>query len=220
MRSSLTQTRSAVPADAQRPERRCRRALRLWRLAGWMAVAWTAPLTGSAQQHESTRLPVVPASNPEVLRQKVSVPLEALVEPFDLTEWVTVDPTLPPAQTEVVELKDNPFVDDPEPTEAKIPLGDLLGVFGRALRTSVPVPPWSAVRERMPALPVPVGNVGASVPRDRPEDGSDADFAPFAEDDDPFGVAPAQFESPLPETEEAADSSEDPPAAEDDPFAF
>jgi len=186
-------------------------------VAAVAANACGVPTVGAAPQRESADLSVAPESGPGVLRQPVSVPLEALVEPLDLAKWVTPQ-TSRAAAAEALPASpaatDDPFVDDPpEVAGESIPWGR--GV-GRTLPPSAPLPSWSRVRERLPSLPKPLGRVGATGP---PNGHPQPPAAAPGKADDLFGVAPAQFESPPAETDSATPPAEN--AADDnDPFAF
>lgn len=172
-----------------------------------------------------------------VLRQKVSMPLDRLVQPVSLAEWrdaATIAPqvstsvahhsadeissptrTAPAAEIsqrasatkEVADASTNPFADDPAPQpEGKIPSGKLMGIVGRALFESAPVPSLEGLREKLPNVPVPAG--GRAPPVTDDGFGAEPGFAP-SDETDPFAepaAAPASEESDT----EAATPEEDP----------
>jgi hypothetical protein len=173
-----------------------------------------------------------------VLRQKVSMPLDRLVQPVSLAEWrnaATIAPqvstsaahqsadvlpsparTAPPAEVseqasatnEVADASTNPFADDPAPQpEGKIPSGKLMGIVGRALFESAPVPSLEGLREKLPNVPIPAG--GAAPPATEDDFGAEPGFAP-TDETDPFAepaAAPA-----------AEESGSEPTTSEEDPF--
>jgi hypothetical protein len=184
------------------------------------------------------------STDPQVLRQKFSVPLNRLVQPAGLAEWTNAPANVqssvapPPNSTEQHATNSSqaplgdPFADDPQPptskegtadpsdivgdqaegTEAaqptgKIPSGKLLGILGRALRQSAPLPPLDQLREKLPDVPI----AGAGNP---PEDtgadfGTDTEASPI--EDDPFS-------DPGPGAGEDEGSNSPTDAAEEDPF--
>jgi hypothetical protein len=178
------------------------------------------------------------------------MPLEELVRPVALAEWIEGDAGLErtvEAATAVGSARhgaagplsgslDDPFTDDPQPTVTaganesspiesaadaaeqtggKIPSGKLLGIVGRALRRSVPVPSLDSVRDKIPYLATPQedgDSFGAG-------DGFDEEFqSATADGADPFGAAPAEFESSPAETDETGTPAGDAETAEEDPF--
>jgi hypothetical protein len=162
----------------------------------------------------------VVGSKVTVLRDKVSIPLNQLVEPIALSEWLDPDNSsaeVVPTLGEPLPLgsadsepgpSDNPFVDDPEPAisanthadeavvpaafvdeqpAGKIPASKLMGIFGRVLSRTAPVPSLDGLRDQIP------------------------DWAAPTAGDDPLAAPPAEMNlSPAPPTE-SADVDEDDP---------
>ena len=169
------------------------------------------------------------------LRQKVSVPLDRLVQSVSLAELANVSaempaPAAPAAAAAPVESTardaasvakaspDDPFADDPRPAAGgKIPSGKLLGILGRAIVEAAPIPSLEGLREQIPGLPAPAASGEAPAAGD--PFGSDAAVAPAAvapTADDPFGE-PAPGDDAVESS--PAESSEPPAeAAEEDPF--
>jgi hypothetical protein len=160
------------------------------------------------------------------LRQAVSVPLDRLVEPVGLSELREASVIQPLSATTVISDQpsadgasaagansaDNPFADDPHAGEAsKIQSGKLMGIVGRALLQSAPVPSLDGLRDKIPGLPLPSTSDAAA--------GTDVEFGAATADDptadDPFP------ESAPPTQEPESESTDDQPPAEsidEDPF--
>lgn len=111
------------------------------------------------------------------------------------------------ATTEASDASTNPFTDDPAPQpEGKIPSGKLMGIVGRALFESAPVPSLEGLREKLPNVPLPAG--GGAPPAAAEDFGAEPGFSP-TDESDPFAepaTAPAVDES----TNETAAPEEDP----------
>jgi hypothetical protein len=134
-----------------------------------------------------------------VLRQKVSMPLDQLVRPVTLAEWQNVADA---------HSTSNPFIDDPAPQAGgKLPSGKLIGIVGRALIDSAPVPSLDGLREKLPNVPMPAG--AAAPPASEDGFGAEPSIAP-TDQSDPF-AEPAE----APTTE---DGSSEPTPPEEDPF--
>jgi hypothetical protein len=173
-----------------------------------------------------------------VLRQKVSMPLDRLVQPVSLAEWrsaatieprvsttsATPSPTVLPlparsapaaevseqasAATPATDASTNPFSDDPAPqAEGKVPSGKLMGIVGRALFESAPVPSLEGLRQKLPNLPLPAG--GSAPPAAEDGFGAEPSFAP-TDASDPFAEPAA--------TPAADESSNESATPEEDPF--
>lgn len=160
------------------------------------------------------------------LRQAVSVPLDRLVEPVGLSELREISADGSPPGTATIsdqpvaadtgatgaQSGNDPFADDPHsPADGKIRSGKLMGIVGRALLQSAPVPSLEGLRGQIPGLPQATAEDAAS--------GTDVDFgAEFGDvpaDDDPF------FESATPDFEPVDESTDEQPATEsidEDPF--
>lgn len=214
-------------------------------------IAATVPGTSNGQSagnelppsRSAIRQEIVRQAELAVLRRKVSMPLDRLVQPVSLAEWrnaATIEPqfsmstarqspdALPlpassapaagvseqaSAATPAADTSTNPFADDPAPQpegkipSGKIPSGKLLGIVGRALFESAPVPSLDGLREKLPNVPIPAG--GGTPPAADEGFGTEPGFAP-TDESDPF-AEPA--ESP------AADEGPNETAApEEDPF--
>ena len=143
------------------------------------------------------------------LRQAVSVPLDRLVEPVSLAELADVAAAAPRTTAAGAAAPiGNPFNDDPHHVpEGKIRSGKLLGIVGRALMQSAPVPSLDGIREQIPVLAGPDAN--DSPPPNNAEFGAEEDIAPAAEN---------PFSEPAPAAAEPSGS--EPPAdpVEEDPF--
>lgn len=169
----------------------------------WQARAAEGAIFSSVSPANASPGPVLtlPAEQ-RAMRQQVSVPLDRLVQPVSLSELVERSTNSPPTTAS------NPFVDDISTApEGKISSGKLMGIVGRALMQSAPVPSLEGLRERIPGLPSPAtSNPSAQA---NVEFGSEAS-SPSA-GDDPFGE---------PATDSAAPSESEPAAVEpeEDPF--
>ena len=169
----------------------------------------------------------------EVLRQKVSVPLDQLVQPGTLADW-TRGPAglqMPKQPAPLADSQDrggpdadatpgDPFADDPfadadgaanDQPEGKVPSGKLLGILGRVLRRTAPLPSLEGLREQLPALPVP-GTASATPDADAAF-GSETGAVPD-EDADPF-AEPASGPDDANGSSEEASPADSP---EEDPF--
>jgi hypothetical protein len=118
------------------------------------------------------------------LRRTVSVPLDRLVQPISLSELAEVSVTDAPAQGSEAQgtagSLGNPFADDPQsPANGKLRSGKLLGIVGRALLQSAPVPSLEGLREQIPGLPQTAA--GDAAPATDVEFGSEPDFGPAQE---------------------------------------
>jgi tetratricopeptide (TPR) repeat protein len=171
----------------------------------WRAQADGAAAAGQDGHFDSNRRATLAMhTDVGVLRQKVSVPLDRLVQPVSLAELAELSADTDNAASSLAD----PFADDPRPTSAgKIPSGKLLGIFGRAIMHSAPVPSLDGLREQIPGLPLPNAD-DQSQAADAASD-ADADFA--AGPEDPFSE---------PESSDTETESSDQPtdAAEEDPF--
>jgi hypothetical protein len=209
-----------------------------------IAVLVPATLSGQTTEGELqqsrpvVRQEIVRQAELAVLRQKVSMPLDRLVQPISLAEWrnaATIAPqvsTVTPRQSAgvlpspvdvapvaqapeqasaampAVDASTNPFADDPAPqSEGKIPSGKLMGIVGRALFESAPVPSLEGLREKLPNVPIPAG--GAAPPANQDDFDAEPSFAP-TDESDPFAEPAA-----APATEESGSEST---TAEEDPF--
>ena len=166
------------------------------------------------------------------------MPLDRLVQPVSLAEWRTAAtiapqitsptashspaelpmPTAPAAavaehassQAPTEDASSNPFADDPAPEAGgKIPSGKLMGIVGRALYESAPVPSLEGLREHLPSVPIPAGGGPPPAAAEDPF-GAEPSFAPLDESD-PFAEPAA-----TPAEAEGADETTTPP--EEDPF--
>ncbi|MEX2092930.1 MAG: tetratricopeptide repeat protein [Pirellulales bacterium] len=170
----------------------------------------------NAAMHTVTMNTVTMNTDVGALRQKVSVPLDRLVQPVSLAELANISAEMPaPAAPAAHE---DPFADDPRPAAGgKIPSGKLLGILGRAIVEAAPMPSLEGLREQIPGLPAPAAS-GEAPAADDPF-GSDAAVAPATvtrASDDPFGE-PAPGDDAVESS--PAESSEPPAeAAEEDPF--
>ena len=199
----------------------------------WRTGAETA-ITGPENDAGEPSRPI--ATDAAVLRQKFSVRLDQLVRPVSLTELAqapapqsstTAKPMAEPARQPSVQPAalpgvqpaaeetpvGNPFADDqPSLPEGKIPSGKLMGILGRALLKSAPLESFDALREKMPALPLP--GTGGNSPPAVSGAGSDATLAPAVAptDENPFS------EPSSPPTEERNDQQNGTDANDEDPF--
>jgi hypothetical protein len=188
----------------------------------WQArTAAATDLGEESQSYSDHRATVARHTDVGALRQKISVPLDRLVQPVSLTELASVsvevpapaaappiEPTARDAASPATASTDNPFADDLQPAPGgKIPSGKLLGILGRAIIESAPVPSFEGLREQIPGLPAPTTR--GDTPAAADPFGADAAVAPAA--DDPFGETPP--------SDDPAESSDQPTdAAEEDPF--
>jgi hypothetical protein len=178
----------------------------------WRAGNSTAQTDGDAEQ---VARPI--ATDAAVLRQKISVRLDQLVQPVSLNELVSASIPQPQAIESDVERAPagDPFADDrPAASPSKIPSGKLMGIVGRALLKSTPV---EALREKMADLPLPGATGAPPAAGPAPAEASapaaafDADNAFAPASDDPFAEPsqpPASEQQEQPET----------PADDEDPF--
>ncbi len=152
------------------------------------------------------------------LRQKVSVPLDRFVQPVSLAELASISAERPtPAAASVAKAAtDDPFADDSQPAPGrKIPSGKLLGILGRALVESAPIPSLEGLRQQIPGLPAPATTGDAPAAED--PFGSDAAVTPTT--DDPFSEPPPGDDRAGPAESVPAENSDQPAdAAEEDPF--
>lgn len=214
-----------------------------------------------AEARTANRADVAIHTDVGALRQKVSVPLERLVQPVSLAELVNVSaetpapaaattPVAAPESAAVVApvatpiestdrdtasgdeaSPDDPFADDSRSAPGgKIPSGKLLGILGRAITESAPIPSLEGLRKQIPQLPLPAANgdaaaaddpFGANAPSGADESaGSEESFDPAA--DDPFSEPAPSAESSenSPAETSPVENSEPAPesAADEDPF--
>lgn len=164
----------------------------------WRAEPDRAVATGEDGQFDSNHR-AMPAMQTDVgvLRQKVSVPLDRLVQPVSLADLAGLSADTTNAASSLAD----PFADDPSPASAgKIPSGKLLGILGRAIVNSAPVPSLDGLREQIPGLS-PLAADAAS--------DSDAELA--ADPEEPFS-------EPEPSDTDTESSDQSADAAEEDPF--
>jgi len=160
-----------------------------------------ATVSSVAQVNASPgRVPTLPAET-RAMRQQLSVPLDRLVQPVSLSELVEMSAQSPtPTAT-------NPFADDhPTAPDGKISSGKLMGIVGRALMKSAPVPSLDGLRERIPGLPSSATN-DSSV---QAEDEFGAEASSPSVGDDPFGEPAAEAAVPSESEPAELESEEDP----------
>ena len=170
---------------------------------------WRAGIVRAVTQPENDGNEIVRpiATDAGVLRQRVAVRLDQLVRPVSLAELVresALQPTIteapivptPIAQSPLAEPTapsvepatsadeppaGDPFADDqPSAQAGKIPSGKLMGILGRALLKSTPVQSLEALREKIPAVPLP--GVTGNSPAATASPAADAAAAPAGED--------------------------------------
>jgi hypothetical protein len=175
----------------------------------WQTRTDTIAATDSKPDLVERRAALAMHTDVGALRQRVSVPLDRLVEPVTLAQLVDVAEVEPQnTVTDIAAPIGNPFTDDPRSVlEGKIRSGKLLGIVGRALMQSAPVPSLDAIRQQVPGLLRPAAN--DSVPPTNAEFGSDGDLAPAAEN---------SFSEPAPSAAEPGDSEPPADAVDEDPF--
>jgi hypothetical protein len=185
-----------------------------------------------AQRSVSSNLPydgriVLGAQESQVLRQRVSVPLDRLVEPTTLAEWVQgpagiVAPAAEPivksverAGAAATDRVNNPFVDDTQPAAktaepvaeavdpfaidggsggapkssadngGTVPAKKLVGILGKVLSRSAPVPSMDRIKQALPSVPTPGGGPPGQAMPMPPQRSPDSAGGPGA-NEDPF----------------------------------
>jgi hypothetical protein len=138
------------------------------------------------------------------LRQPATPPLDRSVQPASLSELVDASP----ATTIATDNPTNPFADDPaSASPGKLSSGKLIGIVGRALMQSAPVPSLDALRDHIPIdLPIPADDVA---PAQADFDFGSESSAPSA-DEDPF-AEPATNDREPNNTQPAAEEIEEDP---------
>lgn len=193
----------------------------------WRARRFPADTRGNrAALTDNNRAELAVHTDAGALRQAVSVPLDRLVEPVGLSELRETFADGPPPGTAAIsdqpaaendaaagaQAGNDPFADDlHSPAGGKLRSGKLMGIVGRALLQSAPVPSLEGLRDRVPGLPQSIADDAAS--------GTDVDsgakFGDVPADDDPFS------ESATPDFEPVEESTDEQPAADsidEDPF--
>lgn len=192
----------------------------------WHASQFPADTRCNCASSTSQHAEIAMHTDAGALRQAVSVPLDRLVQPVGLTELqaalgepplageTIISDQMHPAGTAAAGAasSQDPFADDPHSAAAgKIRSGKLMGIVGRALLQSAPMPTLEGLRDQIPGHSQPAANDAA--PGADFELGAEAGEATVT--DDPFS------ESSAPVADPAAESPDEQPAADsvdEDPF--